>query len=165
MLLTLLKALNTTDLSVLAGNLDMPPLDIDVLLYEAQENGEIEIDKENNKIKRLKEPDYLYSNHHLYEQIRKIVKFYDQQESNITRSRLEMVALNPNGNLGYSNQDFVCTMYAIEQDGSINHYEIEVKGNKKKNRPAHTFKFYTYLDHQEFGAKAVNDFIAQFDKK
>lgn len=165
MLLTLLKALNTTDLSILAGNLDMPPLDIDVLLYEAQENGEIEIDKENNKIKRLKEPDYLYSNPHLYEQIRKIVKFYDQQGANITRSRLEMGALDPNGNHGYSNQDFVCTMYAIEQDGSINHYEVEVKGNKKKNRPAHTFKFYTYLDHQEFGAKAVNDFVARFDKK
>jgi len=43
-------------------------------------------------------------------------------------------------------------------------YEISVPAIKKPFRPANTFIFYTLLDHQEFGSKAVNDFIAQWDK-
>ena len=54
MLLTLIKALNTNDLDIIVANIELPPIDIDVMLYEAQENGEIEIDKEKNTIKALK---------------------------------------------------------------------------------------------------------------
>lgn len=165
MLLTLLKVLGSDRLDVLVASLAMPPLDIDVLLYEAQENGDIEIDKEKGTVKALREAEHPYYNQRLYEQITKIIRFYDQQDANITRSRLEVVALDPNGSYGYSDADFLCTMHYLENEGNVNHYETKVKGNKKKNRPAHTFKFYTYLDHQEFGAKAVADFIAQFDKK
>ena len=62
MLLTLIKALATNDLDIIVANIELPPIDIDVMLYEAQENSEIEIDKEKNTIKALKEPEYLYSN-------------------------------------------------------------------------------------------------------
>ena len=51
-----------------------------------QENGEIEIDKENNTIKALKEPEYLYSDHKLYEKMMKLIAYYDGQEANITKS-------------------------------------------------------------------------------
>ena len=59
MLLTLIKALATNDLDIIVANIELPPIDIDVMLYEAQENSEIEIDKEKNTIKALKEPEYL----------------------------------------------------------------------------------------------------------
>lgn len=164
MLLTLLKALNTTKLDIVAGNLDLPPIDIDVLIYEAKENGDIEVDAKKNKIKALREPGHLEYNHHLMEQIKKIIRYYDGEEANITRSRLEAVILNPVGQYGYSNQDFVCTMYALEnQEEDVKKYEISVP--KTKKRPYHKFEFYTYLDHQEFGAAAVNKFIEQFEKK
>lgn len=162
MLLTLLKALNTNKFDILVGNLAMPPIDIDVLMYEAQENGEIEVDPKKNKVKALKEPDSYYSNPHLLQQIRRIIGYYDGEDANITRNRLKSVILNPMGNYGYSNQDFLCTMYALEQQEDIKKYEISVP--KSGKRPFNKFEFYTFLDHQEFGAKAVNDFIEQFDK-
>ena len=97
MLLTLLKSLATNDLDIIVANIELPPIDIDVMLYEAQENGEIEIDKEKNTIKALKEPEYLYSNPKLYEKITKLIAYYDGQKANITKSRLEGVVLNPGG--------------------------------------------------------------------
>lgn len=163
MLLTLLKALGTTDLTQVIYNLTMAPIDVDVLLYEAQERGEVEIDKKKNHIKALKEPENLYYNEKLLEQIKKLIRFYDQQEANITRSRLGMVVVDPAGSNGYSRQDYHCTMYYLDESGDVNKYEIDVP--KEGKRPAHKFEFYTFLDHREFGAKAVNDFIDQFSKK
>lgn len=162
MLLTLLKSLATNDLDIIVANIELPPIDIDVMLYEAQENGEIEIDKEKNTIKALKEPEYLYSNHKLYKQITKLIAYYDAQEANITKSRLEGIVLNPGG-FGYPRHDFICTLFCIEEDAKVKKYEIKVP--KTKKRPEHTFEFYTFLDHQEFGAKAVNDFIDRFAPK
>lgn len=163
MLLTLLKALNTNKLDIIVANLSMSPLDVDVMLYEGQENGDIELNAKKGTIKALREPDHLYCNTQLRSQICKIIKYYDGQEANITRTRLEIVALNPNGSYGYTNHDFICTMYELEQSGEVNKYEISVP--KTKKRPYHKFEFYTYLDHQEFGAAAVNKFIEQFEKK
>ena len=89
MLLTLLDAIKTDDLKTVVGYLDMSPLDIDLLLYEAQENGEVEINKEKAKIKALKPAVDLYYDKVLAVKIIKIIKRYDDQEANITRSRLE----------------------------------------------------------------------------
>lgn len=171
MLLTLLDALKTDDLKTVVGYLDMSPLDIDLLLYEAQENGEVEINKEKAKIKALKPAVDLYYDKVLAVKIIKIIKRYDDQEANITRSRLEEITLNLQGKRGYPIHDFVCTMHAIENGlpvlpgiTDVKTYEISVPAIKKPFRPANTFIFYTLLDHQEFGSKAVNDFIAQWDK-
>lgn len=172
MLLTLLEALKTDDLKTVVGYLDMAPLDIDLLLYEAQESGVIEINKEKAKIKALMPAGALYYDGELAEKLLKIIKRYDDQEANITRNRLEEITLNLNGKRGYPIHDFICTLYALEngQDKTwpeVHKYEIsvpEIKNNKKIIRPANTFIFYTLLDHQEFGAKAVNDFIEQWDK-
>lgn len=168
MLLTLLKALNTTDLLKVVSHLGMASIDIDLLLYEAQANGEVEIDKAKGKIKALKEPDTLWYNSELANKFVRIIKEYDRQEANITRSRLEIITLDPQGRYGYPPHEFVCTIYALEQ-GIVGIekpevYEITVPEIKGK-RPFHRFKFYTYTDHQEFGAKAVNEFMEQFEQK
>ena len=163
MLLTLLKALGTEDLAEVVRNISLAPIDIDVLLYEAQEKGEVKIDREKNTIKALKQPESIYYNEKLLEQIKKTVRFYDKQGANIARNRLEMVVIDPMGINGYPRHDFYCTMYYIDESGDINKYEIDVP--KKGQRPANKFEFYTFEDHQEFGAKAVNNFIDQFKKK
>lgn len=167
-LLTLLQALDTTDLRKVIARLSLSPLDIDLLLYDGQENGEIEIDKESGKITALKEPAHLYYDPELAIKLVKIIKRYDEQGANITRNRLEEVTLDLAGKHGYPIHDFVCTMYALEQGlpehPPVNKYEINVP-EIKKQRPANTFTFYTLLDHQEFGAKAVSEFIDQFAKK
>lgn len=161
MLLTLLKALDTTDLEKVVGNLDMAPIDVDVMLYDAQEAGDIEVDRNKNKIKALSEPDALYSNSALLTQMRKLISYYDKQSANITKTRLEMICLDPMGKNGYLNQDVICTLYVLEHQDDIRKYDITVP--KKKTRPEHTFEFYTFVEHQDFGKEAVDNFIKQFD--
>lgn len=163
MLLTLIKALGTDELIEVVKRISLAQIDIDVMLYEAQEAGAVEIDKEKGKIKALKEPETPYYNEKLLSQIKKIIRFYDQQEANITRTRLENIVTDPMGIHGYPVHDFYCTMYYLDESGAVNKYSIDVP--KKGQRPAHTFEFYTYLDHQEFGARDVNNFIDQYDKK
>lgn len=163
MLLTLIKALGTDDLIEVIKRISLAQIDIDVMLYEAQESGAVEIDKEKGKVKVIKDPETIYYNEKLLSQIKKIIRFYDQQEANITRSRLENIVTDPVGIHGYPIHDFYCTMYYLDESGVVNKYSIDVP--KKGERPAHTFEFYTYLDHKEFGAKAVNNFIDQFSKK
>lgn len=167
MLLQLLQALNTDDLLKVVAHLSLSPLDIDLLFYQATDDGEIEIDKAKNKIKALKQPDEPYYDKQLAEKMVAIIKRYDSLEANITYSRLEQITLDLAGRHGYPIHDFICTLYALEHNlipdfPKVNVYELTAKKHKK--RPEHTFKFYTLLDHQEFGAKAVNQFIAAWEK-
>lgn len=158
-----MKALNTGKLDRIVSCLALAPIDVDVLLYDAQENGDVEIDLKRRKIKALREPETFYSNTALLIQMRKLIAYYDKQEANITKTRLEMVVLDPAGTNGYLIHDFICSLYVLEQQEDIKKYSISVP--KEKNRPAHTFEFYTFLDHQKFGQDAVNDFKKQFEKK
>src|ERR1700742_1404203 len=106
MLLTLLAALNTNDLLTVVKHLSLSPLDIDLLLYEGQEDGKIELDKKKGKIKALKEVGSVYYDTELAHKIVKIIKYYDKQKANITRNRLEEITLdlagkeNPQGSRG-----------------------------------------------------------------
>lgn len=168
MLSYLIKALDTNDLKEVIGHLSLSPLDIDLLLYEAQEKGEIEIDKEKARITVLTDPTPYYDVA-LADKLVKTMNYYDKQGANITRNRLEQNALDLAGKHGCPIHDFVCTLYALEQGDvagmpKVYKYEISVPEIKDK-RPANTFVFYTLLDHQEYGASAVNDFIDQWDKK
>ena len=168
MLLTLLKATNATKLKDVVPYLSMSPLDIDLLLYDAQEAGEVEVDKEKGTIIALKEPAFLYHDKELAQKLLKIIRKYDEQEANITRTRLEQITLDLMGKHGYPIHDFVCTLYALEQGKAnllpkVNKYDISVPEIKDK-LPANTFTFYTLTDHQEFGAKAVNEFIDTFSE-
>lgn len=178
MLLQLLKALDTTDLKVVVGSLSMSPLDIDLVLYEAQENGGVDVDRDKGTIKALKEAEP-YFDAELAKKLCDTMGFYDRQEANVTRGRLEQNALDlnalsaasgdPRGRYSYPVHDFVCTMYALENGQvpdmpKVYKYVIEVP-EIKKVRPFNRFEFFTLEDHQEFGAKAVQVFIDQFNKK
>ena len=168
MILTLLKALKTNSLMDVIRHISLSPLDLDLLLYDAQEAGEVEIDKEKGTITALKEPAYIYCDEVLANKLIKIMRKYDEQGANVTRNRLEQITLDLIGGHGYPIHDFVCTLYALEQGKAnllpkVNKYDISVPEIKNK-RPANTFTFYTLTDHQEFGAKAVNEFIDTFSE-
>lgn len=163
MIPTLILALGSGNLQEIVKHLSLSPLEIDVALYDGQFNGEIEVDKAKGVVRILKKPEILYFNHELEEKILKIIGYYNEQMADITLSRLEQDALDPIGGNGYKRHDLDCTLYKLEQEGKINRYEISVPAIKKV-RPENKFIFLSRTDHQEFGSKAVNDFIAQWDK-
>lgn len=165
MLLQLLQALNTTDLLKVVTHLSLPPLDIDLLFYQAAEDGEVKIDKATNQIEALKKPEKPYYEPELAGKLLAIIKRYDEQEANITYTRLEQITLDLAGRYGYPIQDFICTLYCLEHNLIPDFpkvYAYELTAPKHKKRPENTFKFFTLLDHQEFGAKAVNQYIASW---
>lgn len=164
MITTLILAIGNGNLQEIIKHLTLSPLEIDVALYDGQSNGEIEVDKSRGVVSILKQPDTLYSNLKLEENILKIIGYYNAQSADITLSRLEQDALDPVGGHGYKRHDLYCTLYKLENEGKINKYEISVPAIKKPFRPANTFIFYTLTDHQEFGSKATLDFIKQWDK-
>jgi hypothetical protein len=166
MLLTLIKALATTDITEVVQNLSLATIDIDLLLYEAQDKKEIEINKKKNKVKLLKETGSLYYSLPLAKRLVDMIKRYDSLEANVTLNRLREIVLG--GRYGYPVHDFVCTLYALENNAihgvsPLHKYTISVPEIKKK-RPANTFVFYTFLDHEEFGRKAVNKFLDTWQK-
>lgn len=168
MILTLIKALETDDLVRVVAALSMAPIDIDLLLYEERDKGNISVDKKTAKVKTLREPESLYYDPVLAEKLVALIRRYDSEEENITFSRMEQNVLDPAGSNGYPTHDFLCTLYALKQGAvegqpQVNCYEIKVPEVKKK-RPGHIFEFYTFLDHQEFGAKAANAFIDHWAK-
>lgn len=168
MLPTLIKALNTTDLMEVVKHLSLPPIDINLLLEDAINDGTIQVDKKKGKVSLLVEPSLVHYDRELADKILRTIDSYDKQQANVTRSRLEQDVLGLGGQYGYPIHEFICTMYAIEQ-GVVSHhspvytYEIKVPEIKDK-RPENIFQFYTCFDHQEFGARAVNKFIDQWTK-
>lgn len=166
MLLTLLKALNTTDIKMVAEHLGMSRLDADLLIMDAEQDGLVKIDRKKNKIKPLVEVTEDYYNAELLDKIQRIVRHYDRQEANITKAMLVNIAASVNNRFGYPLHDIACTLYAIEQGvvEGLRTYSLTVHEIKGK-RPYHKFDFYTFLDHNDFGKKAVDKFIAEFEKK
>lgn len=163
-----MKALQTTDLKVVVGCLSLAPIDIDLLLDEEQAKGNVSVDRKKAKITALKEPESLYYDPALAGKISTLVRRYDSDGENITFSRLEQLVLDPAGTNGYPTHDFLCAVYALKVGAipgqpPVKTYEIKVPEIKNK-RPGHTFEFYTFLDHQEFGAKIANGFIDQWAK-
>lgn len=166
MLLTLLKALNTTDIKMIAEHLGMSRLDADLLIMDAEQDGLVEIDREKNKIKPLVEVVEDYYNAELLDKIRRIVHHYDRQEANITKTMLVNIAASVDNRFGYPLHDIACTLYVIDQGAveGLRTYSLTVPEIKDK-RPYHKFDFYTFLDHNDFGQTAVDNFIAEFEKK
>lgn len=170
MLPTLIKALKTDNLLAVVSAMSLAPIDIDLILYDAQQEGIVEVDKEKGKIKLIEQDEVqftYYFNAELLEKIKAIIGHYDRQEANITYNRLFEIVCNlshPSEKYGYLKHDFICTMYYLENTSDVKSYDIKVEEIKDK-RPYQEFKFYTFLDHQEFGARAVNDFIDQFNDK
>src|SRR5690606_21075773 len=115
MLLTLLKALNTTDIKMVAEHLGMSRLDADLLIMDAEQDGLVKIDRKKNKIKPLVEVTEDYYNAELLDKIQRIVRHYDRQEANITKTMLVNIAASINNRFGYPLHDIACTLYAIEQ--------------------------------------------------
>jgi len=168
MLLTLLKGLNTNELMEVVGSLTMSPLDIDLLFYDEQELGNVGIDKKKGTITALKEAPYIYHDELLAHKLAKIIKRYDEQDANITRSRMEEIALDLVGGHGYPIHEFICALYALEQgvvkdEPQALRYEISVPELKGK-RPAHMFVFYTFTGHKKFGEEAVKNFVDHWAK-
>lgn len=178
-ILYLLKILETDKISELVANIEATPLDIDLALEDAQANGQIEVDKENDKITALKDAEPS-RNEELANKIVRTIQNYARQETNITRGRLNALIKDPMTGQGYAWHDYITTLQYLIDTAAIEQVTVDVpravkrftdkKGREKEKeiRPAHKFAFLQLAENgennAEWNARVVNKWIDDFAK-
>ena len=174
----LLKILNTESLPELVANIDLPALDMNLAIWEAIDNKEIEIDELNGTVKLLVDPE-LSSDPELKNKVLRVIQHYAREETNVTRGRLNSYVKDPTSGQGYPWHEYVMAVQHLIDGGLVSEDVVEVpaaikrfidkKGRKKEKvvRPAHKFAFLglesNAAQNSEWNAKAVNKWIADID--
>lgn len=176
--LYLLKTLDTTKLSELVQAMDMPPLDFNIVLWDALDRGEIEVDEEKDSIKALKEAE-TWHNPDISTKVLRVIQQYARNQSNVTAGRLNGYMKDPMSGKGYPLHEYLMSVQYLIDTGQIIEEVIEVpeksesvtnkrgKTKKKVIRPKHKFVFLCLPENgennAEWNAKAVNKWISEFD--
>lgn len=159
----LLKILDTNKIQELVSNIDLPPIDINLAIWDSVKNGEIEIDEKKAIIRVLKEPEVTFDSD-LANKLLRVIQHYATQEINVTRGTLNGVIKDPQTDRGYPWHEYLMALNYLIESGQI--IEEEVSVPKTKTRPYHKFVFLCLPDNdnQEWNAREVNKWIANFAK-
>lgn len=161
----LLKILDTNKLSVLVENIDLPLIDINLLLWDAEKAGEIEVDMDKDKVKALKEPEVTFDSD-LSSKLLRVLQHYESKEKNITRGKLNGWIKDPATGLGYPYHEYLMALHYLIDSGQVETDVISVPEIKDK-RPFHKFVFLQFPDNpnEDWNRNEVNKWIANFAKK
>jgi len=175
----LAKTLKTESLAELYANMDLPPLDANLAIWDAIDRGELEVDEGAETIKILKDVDPS-SDDDLRNKLIRTMQHYAKSEININRGRLNPSIKDPMTGKGYLWHEYLMAVQHLLDDGTIEERVVDVpEGRKmftKKNgkqkervaRPAHKFAFLCLTENSavndEWNAREINKWIAQFDK-
>ncbi len=160
----LLKILDTDELSELVANIDLPPLDLNLLIWDAEKSGQIEVDVKKDKIKALKEPEVTFDSD-LANKLLRTMQHYESQELNITRGRLNGVMKDPASGKGYAWHEYLMALHYLIGSGQVQEEMVEVP--KSGERPLHKFVFLQFPDNpnDDWNRNEVNKWVANFNKK
>lgn len=165
-LIYLLSILNTNKISELVENIDLPPIDINLAIWDAVERGEVDLDEEKGIITLLQDAEPT-ADEELADKLLRVIQHYASKEINITRGRLNSVIKDPmDASKGYPWHEYLMALQWLIDTGKVVEDEISVPEVKKK-RPFHRFVFLGLPDNpnEEWNAREVNKWIATFDKK
>jgi hypothetical protein len=159
----LLKILNTNKLSELVQNMDTTPLDINLAIGDAEQAGQIKVDREKDKIKALTEPELTFDSD-LASKLLRTMQHYERKELNITRGRLNTLIKDPVTGLGYPYHEYLMALHYLIDTKQI--IQLEVGVPKENDRPYHKFVFLCFPDNpnEDWNRNEVNKWIANFAK-
>jgi len=182
----LLKILNTESLPELVANIDLPPIDMNLAIWESIDRGEIKVDEEEQvgehmgSVRLLVEPE-VSSDDDLKGKILRVIQHYAREETNVTRGRLNGYVKDASTGQGYAWHEYIMAMQHLIDDGVVIQDVIDVpasikrykdgKGRNKEKllRPAHKFAFLGLPENAdknaEWNAKAVNKWIADIEEQ
>lgn len=158
----LLKVLNTDKLSELVANIDLPPIDMNLAIWDSIDAGEIEIDEAKDRVKVLKDA-VPSSDADLTDKILRVIRHYVANNTNITRGRLNSYMKDPMTGVGYPWHEYVTTLQHLIDQGVI--VEEITSVPKTKDRPYHKFVFLCLPDQEEnaeWNAREINNWISNF---
>lgn len=174
----LLRILDTEKLDELVANIDLPPMDMNLAIWEAVDEGQISVDADSGVVKALVEAEPS-SDSDLKNKILRVIQHYARNETNINRGRLNTYVKDPISGTGYPYHEYIMAVQHLI-DGELveeevvdvpgkNHSFITKKGKQKTKelRPAHKFVFLGLVENHEQNAewnqKSVDKWIADMD--
>jgi hypothetical protein len=160
----LLKILDTNKLSELVANIDLPPLDINLALSDAEEANQIEVDREKDKIRVLVEPEVTFDSD-LANKLLRTMQHYETRETNMTRGRLNSLIKDPVTGRGYGYHEYIMALHYLIDSGQIQQEVVSVP--KAADRPYHKFVFLQFPGNpnEDWNRDVVNKWIANWNKK
>lgn len=174
----LLKILNTEKLEELVANIDLPPLDMNLAIWDSVDAGQIEIDEIKGTVKSLVEAEPS-SDSEMKNKILRVIQYYARQETNITRGRLNTYVKDPISGTGYPYHEYIMAVQHLIDGELVEEEVVDVKaktkaiitkkGKQKEKvlRPAHKFVFLGLASNtevnKEWNQKAVDKWIADID--
>lgn len=160
----LLKILDTDKLSILVENLDLPFLDIDLAIDDAIAAGEIEVDREKDRVKLLVEPEVSFDSD-LANKLLRTMQHRAKKELNITRGRLTLLVKNQGSLFNYPYHEYLMALHYLIDSGQIEQQVESVP--KTGKRPYHKFVFLQFPDNpnEDWNRAEINKWIASFNKK
>lgn len=160
----LLKILDTDELSELVANIDLPPIDINLLIDDAKRDGQIKVDRKKNKIKGITEPEITFDSD-LANKLLRTMQHYEAKEINITRGRLNSLIKDPNTGIGYGWHEYLMALQYLIDSSQIEQEVVKVP--KSGERPEHVFVFLQFPDNpnDDWNRNVINKWIADFAKE
>lgn len=160
----LLKVLGTDKLSELVANIDAPFLDINLAIWDAAKNGDIEVDEKNDKVVSLK-PHEVSFDSDLANKLVRTLQHYNARETNITRGRLNTLVKNTATEFNYPWHEYIMALQYLLDSGQIEEQVVDVP--KTDTRPYHKFVFLCSPDNpnEEWNSREVNKWISNWNKK
>lgn len=160
----LLKILNTKKLSELVANIDLPPLDLNLLIWDAEKAGEIEVNLEKDKVTALTEPEITFDSD-LASKLLRTLQHYEVREINATRGRLNSLIKDPSTGEGYPYHEYLLALNYLTESGQVIEMPVEVPKTGKRLYKKFVFLCFPDNDNETWNKKEVNNFIANWNKK
>lgn len=163
-ILYLLKILKTNKITELVQNIDLPPIDINLAIWDAIKNGDVQVDEQKDRIKPLKEAEASFDSD-LATKLIRVIQHYASQEINVTRGTLNGVIKDPTTERGYPWHEYMMALQYLIDSGQV--LELEASVPKLGDRPYHRFVFLCLPenDNEEWNRREVNKWIANWNKK
>lgn len=160
----LLKILGTNKISELVQNIDLPPIDINLAIWDAIKNGQIEVDETKDKIKALVAPEVTFDAD-LSNKLIRVIQHYASKEINVTRGTLNSVIKDPTTDKGYAWHEYIMALHYLIESGQV--VELEESVPKEGKRPYHKFVFLCLPenDNEEWNKREVNKWVANWRKQ
>lgn len=161
----LLKILKTNKLSELVANLDLPFIDFNLLIWDAEKAGQIEVDVDKDRVKVLTKPEITFDSD-LASKLLRVMQHYESEEKNITRGYLTSLVKNPGSEFNYPYHEYLCALQYLIDSDQIQEEVVSVP-EVKDQRPYRKFVFLQFPDNdnEDWNRNEVNKFIASWNKK
>lgn len=159
----LLKILGTDKIEELVANIDLPLIDINLLIWDAVKAGQVELNEKKGKIKALTEPEITFDSD-LANKLLRVMQHYEAQEINVTRGRLNSLVKSQVSEYSYPYHEYLMALHYLIDSGQIKQEVVSVP--KENKRPYHKFVFLQFPDNpnEDWNRNEVNKWIANFNK-